>query len=88
MNKAHEKHINDRYDRRVPVHPQALSKGYLFLSYEHDKYTLGVHKFEPEWCSHYIVRHVLWKGSYELNFYEGPPLDECHNLIYLKICYS
>jgi hypothetical protein len=36
----------------------------------------------------YIVRHVLEKGAYELEYYEGNVLDEPRNGLYLKRYYA
>jgi hypothetical protein len=43
----------------------------LVLLYDQAKEPLGVGKFKPMWHSPYIVRCVLKKGTYELEYYEG-----------------
>jgi hypothetical protein len=40
------------------------------------------------WHDPYIVRHVLEKGAYELEDYEGNMMDEPRNGLYLKIYYT
>jgi hypothetical protein len=53
---------------------------------DHD--TLGEDKFEPLWHGPYIVKHVFHKGAYDLVDYDGNPLQEPHNGIYLKKYYA
>jgi hypothetical protein len=65
-----------------------FSKGYLFLIYDQDNDKLGVSKFESMWFGTFILKLVLKKGSYELVNYQGNPLDELHNGIYLKRYYA
>jgi hypothetical protein len=48
---------------------------------------LGAGKFEPMWRGPYIVRRVLEKGAYELVDYDGIPLSEPRNGLYLKKYY-
>jgi hypothetical protein len=45
---------------------------------------LGVRKFEAMWRGPYIVKQVLEKGAYELVAYDGIPLSEPRNGLYLK----
>ena len=52
---------------------------------KHDK--LGEGKFESMWHGPYIFSHVLEKGAYELVDYDGIPLGEPQNGIYLKRYY-
>jgi hypothetical protein len=82
-NKRHVKVQNDIY-----VCPQLYVEGDLVLLYDQAKEPLGVGKFKPMWHGPYIVRHVLEKGAYELEYYEGNMLDEPRNGIYLKIYYT
>ena len=49
---------------------------------------MGAGKFKPMWHGPYIVRRVLEKGAYELEYYEGNMLDEPRNGFYLKIYYA
>ena len=53
---------------------------------KHDK--LGVRKFESMWHGPYIVSHILEKGAYELVDYDGIPLGELKNGLYLKRYYA
>ena len=53
---------------------------------KHDK--LGVGKFESMWNGPYIFSHVLEKGAYELVGYDGIPLGEPRNGLYLKRYYA
>ena len=52
------------------------------------KEPLGVGKFKPMWHDPYIVRCVLEKGAYELEYCEGNMLDEPRNGLYLKRYYA
>jgi hypothetical protein len=65
-----------------------FSKGDLVLLYEQDRDMLGAGKFEPMWRGPYIVRRVLEKGAYELVDYDGIPLSEPRNGLYLKKYYA
>jgi hypothetical protein len=49
---------------------------------------LGAGKFEPMWRGPYIVRQFLEKGAYELVNYDGIPLSEHRNGLYLKKYYT
>jgi len=49
---------------------------------------LGDEKFEAMWRGPYIVRLVLEKGAYELVDYDGIPLSELRNGVYLKKYYA
>eukprot|EP00253_Pinus_taeda_P033022 PITA_33022 len=64
MNEAHKKRVKMQYDKSV--RPRVFSEGDLVLVYDQDKDTLGVGKFKPMWCSPFIIKRVLEKGSYEL----------------------
>ena len=52
----------------------------------HDK--LGAGKFQPMWHGPYIIKHVLQNGAYELIDYEGHPLEQPRNGLYLKKYYA
>ena len=75
-----------QYDRTVQ--PLSFNEGDLVLTYDqkHDK--LWARKFESMWHGPYIVSHVLEKGAYELVDYDGIPLGEPHNELYLKRYYA
>jgi hypothetical protein len=49
---------------------------------------LGAKKFEAMWRGPYIVRRVLEKQAYELVNYDGIPLSEPRNGLYLKKYYA
>ena len=49
---------------------------------------LGAGKFEAMWQSPYIVRRVLEKEAYDLVDYDGIPLSEPSNGLYLKKYYA
>ena len=71
-----------RYDQSVC--PRNFSEGDLVLVYDQDKDILGAGKFVSMWLSPYIVKPVLGKGAYELEYYEGNVLPRPINGLYLK----
>jgi hypothetical protein len=83
---AQKKRVKAQYDKHVK--PRVFSEGDLVLLYEQDKDVLGAGKFEPMWCGPYIVSKVLTKGAYELVDYDGVPLSEPRNGLYLKKYYA
>jgi hypothetical protein len=83
---AQKKCIKAQYKKHVK--PHVFSKGDLVLLYEQDLDMLGVEKFEAMWRVSYIVRRVLEKGSYDLVDYNGIPLSEPRNGLYLKNYYA
>jgi hypothetical protein len=83
---THKKCIKDQYDKHVK--PHLFSEGDLVLLYEQDCYLLGVGKFEAMWRGPYIVKRVLEKEAYALVYYDGIPLSEPKNGIYLKKYYA
>ena len=74
--------VKVQYDKFV--HPRSFSEGDLVLLWDQAKEPLGVGKFNPMWHGPYVVMHVLEKGAYELEYYEGTALAEPRNGIYLK----
>jgi hypothetical protein len=60
----------------------------MVLLYEQDRDVLGAGKFEPMWRGPYVVCRVLEKGAYELVDYDGIPLSEPRNGLYLKKYYA
>ena len=60
----------------------------MVLNYDqkHDK--LGAGKIESMWHGPYIISRVLDKGAYEFIDYDGIPLGEPCNGIYLKKYYA
>jgi hypothetical protein len=83
---SQKKSVKAQYDKQVK--PHIFSEGDLVLLYEQDKDVLGAGKFEPMWHGPYIVRRVLEKGVYELVDYNGIPLSEPMNGLYLKKYYA
>jgi hypothetical protein len=83
---AQKKRVKAQYDKHVK--PRVFSEGDLVLLYEQDRDMLGAGKFEPMWRGPYIVRRVLEKGAYELVDYDGIPLSEPRNGLYLKKYYA
>ena len=74
INEAHKRHVKIKYDKSV--HPRVFFEGDLVLVYDQASDTLGVGKFVTMWHGPYIVKHVLSKGSYKLQDYEGNCLKE------------
>jgi hypothetical protein len=81
-----KKRVKAQYDKHVK--PRIFSEGDLVLLYEQDRDLLGAEKFEAMWRGPYIVKRVLEKGAYELVDYDGIPLSEPRNGIYLKKYYA
>ena len=85
-NEAHKKQIKVQYDHNVK--PRIFSEGDLVLLYDQEADKLGVEKFEPLWMGPYIVKCVLAKGAYDLVYYDGIPLAQPRNELYLKRYYA
>lgn len=85
-NKAHKKHVKAQFDKNFK--PRVFSEGDLVLFYDQDSNKFGAGKFEPLWMGPYIVKRVLEKGVYELVYYDGIPLWQPWNGLYLKCCYA
>jgi hypothetical protein len=83
---AQKKRVKAQYDKHVK--PRVFSEGDLVLLYEQHKDVLGAGKFEPMWHGPYIVSRVLEKGAYELVDYDGVPLSEPRNGLYLNKYYT
>ena len=58
------------------------------MLYDQASDKLGTVKFESLWMGPYIVKRVLAKGAYELIDYDGIPLAQPHNGLYLKRYYA
>jgi hypothetical protein len=80
-----KKHVKSEYEKHFKS--RAFSKGDLVILYEQDHDFLGASKFEPMWWGPYIVKRVLEKGAYEMEYYDGVPLSEPINGLYLKKYY-
>ena len=85
-NKAHKRRVKLQYDNSI--HPRIFSEGDLILVYDQASDALGAGKFIAMWHDPYIVKHVLSRGSYELQDFEGGCLKEPHNGLYLKKYYA
>lgn len=85
-NEAHKKGIKAQYDKNVK--PRIFSEGDLVLLYDQDSDKLGAGKFQPLWMGRYIVKQVLTKEAYELVDYDGVPLSQPCNGLYLKHYYA
>eukprot|EP00253_Pinus_taeda_P008174 PITA_08174 len=83
---AHKKPVKAQFDKNVK--PCIFSEGDLVLLYDQDFDKLGAGKFEPLWMGPYIVKQVLAKGAYELVDYDGIPLSQPRNGLYLKHYYA
>jgi hypothetical protein len=83
---AQKKRVKAQYDKHV--RPRIFSEGDLVLLYEQDQDMLGAGKFKAMWRGPYIVRRFLEKGDYEFVDYDGIPLSEPRNGLYLKKYYA
>ena len=83
---AQKKRVKAQYDKHVK--PHVFSEGDLVLLYEQDRDMLGAGKFEAMCRGPYIVRRVLETWAYELVDYDGIPLSEPRNGLYLKKYYA
>ena len=80
----HKRCIKAQYDKNVQ--PRIYSKGDLVLLYDQETDVIGTGKFEPLWHGPYIFKCILAKGAYDLVDYDGIPLSQPQNGLYLK-CY-
>eukprot|EP00253_Pinus_taeda_P031198 PITA_31198 len=85
-NKAHKKQVKAQFDKNVK--PRVFSEGDLVLLYDQESDKLGAGKFKSLWMGPYIVKRVLAKGAYELMDYDGIPLAQPRNGLYLKHYYA
>ena len=85
-NEAHKRRIKAKYDKIVQ--PRIFSEGDLVLLYDQEVDVIGTGKFEPLWYGPYIVKIVLVKVPYELVDYDGIPLAQPRNGLYLKRYYA
>ena len=85
-NVVHKHRVKVQYNKSIK--PKVFLEGELVLVYDQNKDTLGVGKFVSMWLIPYIIKCVLGRGAYELFCYEGNPLGEPRNGIYLKRYYS
>ena len=85
-NEVHKRCIKVQYNKNVQ--PRFFSEGNLVLLYDKEDDVIGTGKFEPLWHGPYIVKRVLVKGAYELVDYDGIPLAQPRNGLYLKHYYA
>jgi hypothetical protein len=85
-NEAHKKRVKAQFDKNVK--PRVFSEGDLVLLYDQESDKLGAGKFKSLWMGPYIVKSVLAKGAYELVDYDGIPLAQPRNGLYLKRYYA
>eukprot|EP00253_Pinus_taeda_P008901 PITA_08901 len=85
-NESHKKQVKAQFDKNVK--PRVFSEGDLVLLYDQEFDKLGAGKFQSLWMGPYIVKHVLAKGAYELVDYDGIPLSQPQNGLYLKHYYA
>ena len=71
-----------QYDKNVQ--PRIFSEGDLVLLYDQEADVIGTGIFEPLWHGPYIFKRVIAKGAYELVDYDGIPLEQPQNGLYLK----
>jgi hypothetical protein len=77
-----------KYQYNKHVKPCVFSEGHSILLYEMDCDLMGDDNFDRMWCGPYIFKRVLEKGAYDLVDYDGIPLGEPRNGIYLKKYYA
>ncbi len=85
-NEAHKKRVKAQFNKNVK--PRVFSEGDLVLLYDQEYDTLGAGKFKSLCMGPYVVKWVLAKGSYELMDYDGIPLAQPGNGLYLKRYYA
>ena len=85
-NEAHKKHVKAQYEKSVQ--PHAFNEGDLVLTYDQRHEKLGKGKFESMWYGPFIISKVLEKGAYEILDYDGIPLGQPRNGLYLKRYYA
>ena len=58
------------------------------MTYDQRYDKLGKVKFESMWYEPFVISKVLEKGDYELIYYDGIPLGQPRNGLYLKMYYA
>ena len=72
----------------ISIQHHSFNVGEMVLTYDHKHDKLGAGKLDSIWHGPYIISHVLERGAYELIDYEGIPLGEPRNGLYLKKYYA
>ena len=85
-NEAHKKHVKVQYDKSIQ--PRVFNEGDLVLTYDQRYEKLGKGKFESMCYGPFVISKVLEKGAYELIDYDGIPLGQPRNGLYLKMYYA
>ena len=70
---------NDKASR-----PRVFLEGDYVLVYDQDNDKIGKGKFVPKWFGSLVVKTILKRGAYELVNYDGEPLLEIINGLYLN----
>ena len=83
---ALKKRVKAHFDQLVS--PRYFIEGNLILLYAQVHDYMGAGKFQPMWHGPYIIKCVLQNGAYELIDYEGYPLSQPRNGLYLKKNYA
>ena len=83
---TNKKQVKSQYDKES--RPRVFSKGDLVLVYDQDNDKIGKGKFVPKWFVPLVIKRVLEKGAYELVNYDGEPLSEIINYLYLNKYFS
>ena len=78
--------MKSQYDRSIQ--PLLFREGDMVLTCDQKHHKLGAGKLESMWHGRYIINHVLEKGAYELMDYDGTPLGDLDNGLYLKRYYA
>jgi len=86
INDTYKKHIKTHYDKFVWL--RIFAEGDLVLVYDQDHDKIGAGKLEPMWNGPYIIKCVLQRGAYELDYYDGIHLNEPHNGLYMRKYYA
>eukprot|EP00253_Pinus_taeda_P017900 PITA_17900 len=85
-NEAHKKRVKAQFKKNVKL--RIFLEGDMVLLYDQESDKLGARKFKSLWMGTYIVKRVLAKGAYELMDYDGIPLAQPRNGLYLKRYYA
>ena len=70
------------------VQPRVFNEGDLVLTYDQRYDKLGKGRFKSMWYGPFLISKVLKKGAYELIDYDGIPLGQPRNGLYLKRYYA
>ena len=75
-----------KYDKHVQ--PHVFLEGNLVIPYDQEADVISTGEFVPLWHGPYIFKRVLAKGTYDLVDYDGIPLTQPRNGLYLKRYYA